>query len=231
VVADEYYMADRHPTCQNFRSGSARILADWLPLLPVDSVFCEVGAGKSIVAEQFMNRGLPLDRLWITDQSNRMLDYSRHFEAKGANLLVTDADKLPFTGDSVACVVSSLGDPYNLGAFWTEVARVLTSGGIAIFTLPSYDWARHYRGLDTSQSFREAEFELIDGRRVFLPSFIHPESRQRELINQHGLRVIEVRDVAIEDLQGQALSPKLGLERGPNGAVVTGYLLQKPMQA
>jgi ubiquinone/menaquinone biosynthesis C-methylase UbiE len=95
-------MADRHPTCQNFRSGSARILADWLPLLPVDSVFCEVGAGKSIVAEQFMNRGLPLDRLWITDQSNRMLDYSRHFEAKGANLLVTDADKLPFTGDSVA---------------------------------------------------------------------------------------------------------------------------------
>src|ERR1017187_194649 len=91
VVADEYYIPSRHPTCKNFRTGSLMIIAPWL--LPAQSdVACEVGAGKSIVAELLLTSGRSLNRLLLTDESARTLEYSRQFEAAGATLKVSGAD-------------------------------------------------------------------------------------------------------------------------------------------
>jgi len=206
---------------------SSRIIASWLPPVEPDSMFCEVGAGKSIVAELFSKRALPLNRLSITDQSAHMLEYSREFEAQGASLRVADADKLPLDDATVSCIISSLGDPYNCRAFWVEASRVLRPAGIAIFTVPSYEWARHFRGPEAAPGFHEAEFELIDGRRVSLPSFIYSAAEQTALISGQGLKVLTSRDITIGDLEGEKLSPKLAPDRGPGGPVVTGYLIQK----
>lgn len=188
---------------------------------------CEVGAGKSLAAEYLLKNKLPLQNLLITDESACMLEYSRPFSGDGALLKVAPADHIPLQSDCVDWLISSLGDPYNTDAFWTEVARILKAGGRAIFTIPAYEWAKHFRRDEKDQIFENAEFELMDGRHVFLPSFIYPQHVQEERIRSAGLAVVEIRQTTIGDLNGEKLSPKLGFNRGRMGPVVTGYLLQK----
>lgn len=229
VVADEYYIPTRHPTCNNFRSGSAMIIADWFLHLPVDAKVCEVGAGKSVVAQDLLAQGRSLAHLLITDESAPMLDYSRQFEVQGATLMVANAERLPVASGSIDWLVSSLGDPYNTLGFWSEAFRVLKPAGTAIFTTPAYDWAKCFRQ-ETENShatFTEAEFELVNGQKICLPSFIYPETDQRSLVEESGLTVRQVRHISIADLQGEVLSPKLCLQRGSTAAVVTGFLVRK----
>lgn len=227
MVADEYYITSRHPTCDNFRTASKAIIASWLCAELQGCEICEVGAGKSVVAEQLLEIGQPLRHLLITDESRRMLAYSEQFEDLGATVRVADATQLPIASASIDLLISSLGDPYNLPAFWAEVARVLRAGGNAIFTTPAYAWAKHFRTKST-QTFAQAEFELLDGSKVLLPSFIYLDYEQRELIRKAGLEVIDTTNITIRDLQGERMSPKLGLDRGPDGEVVSGYLIEKP---
>lgn len=223
VIAEEYYIPSRHPTCDNFRAASKMIIAAWLNDVPEEASICEVGAGKSVVAECLMEIGAPLRHLLITDQSARMLKYSAQFLQFGASLKEADATHLPLAAESMDYLISSLGDPYNLPVFWAEVARVLSSIGKAIFTTPAYSWAKHFRA--DEQAFKEAEFELIDGSKVHLPSFIYSDCEQRNMIRAAGLNIIEVHHILIRDLEGKSLSPKLGLDRGQNGEVVSGYLI------
>jgi len=226
VVAEEYYIRSRHPTCDNFRAASKMIIATWLNKIPKGVSICEVGAGRSVVAEHLIEIGVPLHNLLITDQSARMLKYSAQLLQFGAFVKEADAAHLPIPVESVDYLISSLGDPYNLPVFWTEVARVLTSTGKAIFTTPAYKWARHFRA-NTEQTFKNAEFELIDGSRVLLPSFIYSDCEQQNMIRAAGLKVIATRHILIRDLEGESLSPKLGLDRGQDGEVVSGYLIGK----
>jgi SAM-dependent methyltransferase len=233
VVADEYYILSRHPTCSNFRTGSTMIIAPWLLRMAVETTACEVGAGKSIVAELLLNNGRSLHKLLITDESARMLEYSRQFEAAGATLKVASAERLPAISGSIDWMVASLGDPYNNSGFWAEASRILKPGGAALFTTPAYDWAKCFRreGESSSAAFNEAEFELMNGRRVRLPSFIYSEEDQLSLVEKSGLIVREVIHITIADLKGEVLSPKLCLYRGSAGPVVTGFLTQKPWPA
>jgi SAM-dependent methyltransferase len=205
------------------------ILDRWMWPTPTGSTTCEVGAGKSLVAELRIKHGRSLKQLLITDQSSKMLEYSRQFEVAGATLRVATAGDLPLPSDSIEWLVASLGDPYNTETFWTETVRVLKRGGKAVFTTPAYDWAKCFRDVnDNDAGFKEAEFELIDGRRVRLPSFIYSEENQVDLVEKHGLIVNEVCHVTIADLKAEPLSPKLCLQRGPAGSVVSGFLITKP---
>lgn len=228
VVAGEYYDPARHPTCSNFRNASDLIIGPWLRQLPEGASICEVGAGKSLVAELLVNNQRRLDQLLLTDESAAMLRYSQSFEATGAKLTVANAERLPLASGSIDCVVSSLGDPYNTSGFWMETSRVLKPGGKVFFTSPAYDWAASFRNNADTANFAEAEFELVDGRRVSLPSLIYPEGQQQKLIESTGLTVCDIQQVTLRHLQSGKLSPKLRLDRGLEAAVVTGYLVQKP---
>ncbi len=188
---------------------------------------CEVGAGMSMAAEQLLRNGRSLDRLMITDQSARMIQYSLPFREKGAMLAVADAEKLPFKDDQFDCLVSSVGDPYNKPDFWREVARVLKPQGSVLFTVPAYAWAECFRKEVGGASYAKAEFELLDGRRVLLPSYIYPEAMQEGMIQKSGMIVIERRRVTIGDIRDDNLSPKLCVNRGAEGEIVTGYLICK----
>lgn len=227
MVAEEYYIPSQHPTCDNFRAASKMIIAAWLKDVSEGAKICEVGAGKSVVAEHLLEHGIPLSHLLITDQSARMLKYSAEFSQFGASLKEADATHLPIAADSVDWLISSLGDPYNLPKFWTEAARVLRSARKAIFTTPAYTWAKHFRA-DGGKSFKEAEFQLIDGSKVLLPSFIYSDCEQQNLIQTAGLKIISMRHILIRDLEGKKLSHKLGLDRGQAGEVVSGYFIEKP---
>jgi SAM-dependent methyltransferase len=227
LVASEYYDSGRHPTCANFREASRILLREWrLPLVSSRRV-CEIGAGKSITAEIFSEENRPLDGLTLVDESPSMLAYSKHWTQEGANLKLGAASHLPFATEEVDVVVSCLGDPYNGVSFWREVSRILRHEGLCLFTTPSHDWATSFRK-QTNSDPESAQFELLDGTRVLLPSFILHDSDQVALIQSCELEVCKVAHISVRDLSGHRLSPKLLLSRGQDASVVAGYLISKP---
>lgn len=115
------------------------IMGQWMLHTSTESNACEVGAGKSLAAELLIRHGRSLKHLLITDESAKMLEYSRQYEKAGATLSVANAERLPVLSGSMGCIVASLGDPYNTDEFWTETFRVLARGGQAVFTTPAYD--------------------------------------------------------------------------------------------
>ena len=228
-MAGEYYDATRHPTCANFAEGSRLLLRKWLGVaMSTREWICEVGAGRSLLAELCSTLGHPLHHALLTDLSYSMLSYSLRWKELGATLAIADARCLPFASDSLSVLVSSLGDPYNYFEFWHEVFRVLKPGGTVQFTMPSHAWAASYRSASGATAMA-ADFETADGRVVRVPSVIYPEEKQRELIQGCGLAVVEVGEVRISQLTSPAISPKLLVrKRGVEASVVTGYLITKP---
>jgi ubiquinone/menaquinone biosynthesis C-methylase UbiE len=228
IVAGEYYDALRHPTCKNLRDASLQILRHVLDGRFWPGLACEVGAGASLLAEVWLEIYGGAERLILTDASEAMLTYSRRFIPAGARLAVAQAEALPLPDRSVGLVASMLGDSYNRPAFWSEVSRVLEAGGCAIFTGPSYEWARKFRTTHQQESDDWAYFQLRE-RGVYVPSLILREDKQRILIERHGLLVREVVSVGIE-MVAPPLSPKLTV-LGPGRPAVTGYIIEKPQQA
>lgn len=227
-VADEYYDSERHPTCLNFRQASKLVLPFLLPKSQLaDNWICEIGAGRSLIAEYLRSLDSPIDRVILTDSSSRMLRYSESFALCGAKLLVGDAQAIPLKEETCGLVLSFLGDPYNTTDFWSEVVRVLKPEGRALFTTPSHEWAVRFRRTQSPEHFQSAEFELADGRWLRLPSLIYPVEAQRQMIELSGLRVLEVREIRLGDLPRASISPKLLLDRGSNISVITAFSLEK----
>lgn len=227
-IASEYYDSMRHPTCANFREASSLLIDKWLRIIqPGGGVFCEVGAGDSLLAELLSSSGVAARELIITDSSLAMLSYSKRWSSTSTHLVLSDAMNLPFSDHSVDLLVSSLGDPYNLPEFWDEVYRVLTPGSIALFTTPAYSWARVFR-TKSHRDFTAAQFDLLDGGSIDLPSWINPVREQIEIIEKSGLKVVETSTVSISEIGSNHLSPKLMIERGPGAEVVEGYMTTRP---
>jgi SAM-dependent methyltransferase len=224
LVAREYYDPERHPTCANFREASRIIFQRLLGLVSDHLSVCEVGAGKSLLAELVAGTNGNLGSLILVDESPSMLRYSEAWRNLGVKLRVASAFALPFATATFDVLVSCLGDPYNSIAFWQEAHRVLKPHGKCLFTTPSWEWARAFRDVTDAVSMHSSAFELADGSRISLPSHIYPEQDQIEIMKSAGLAVSAVSHVSIADLAGQKLSPKLVLTRGTDVDVVTGYV-------
>lgn len=216
-LAAEYYDRTRHPTCANFRNGSIWILEQWLTeAWPASGWICETGAGRSVVSEVAARRGLDRGKLILLDSVPAMLeptDDQSHF-------LIADALKLPFCDNALELLVSSLGDPYNVPDFWSEATRVLKPGGSVLFTTPSMPWSLAFRA-DEDDMRQSAEFELIGGRVVSVPSFILSEEDQSALMRSSGVLIDDIRSATASELDASRLSPKL--ECVGQGPIVTGY--------
>jgi ubiquinone/menaquinone biosynthesis C-methylase UbiE len=224
AVAAEYYDATRHPTCANFRAASQILLTRWSSVFEGYPEICEVGAGKSLVAESLSTKQPRLENLMLTDESVTMLNYSKPFVIRGARLNVARAENLPVRPRSIDVLVSCLGDPYNGFRFWREVARVLSPKGRVLFTSPSYEWALAYRGQSNNTVPGFAEFELVDGTRMELPSYILSQDQQIRLLRECGIAVIERLTVRADELGDQFLSRKLLIPGNSGLPVVWGCL-------
>jgi SAM-dependent methyltransferase len=167
-----------------------------------------------------------MDNLLITDSSASMLAYSAKWRSRRARLAVADASRLPVPSDSVELLVASLGDPYNEAAFWSEACRVLAPGGRLVFTTPSHEWAWAFRQGDAASE--TAEFELSDGRRICVPSVIHPIAEQTSMIAAAGMIVARVTDVTLGDIDSARMSPKLLPQRSKSASCLTAFDVFKP---
>ena len=226
-IASEYYDPLRHPTCANFREASAQLLKRWLRRAAHEAGWvCEVGAGKSLLAELLAAEGLTAADLILTDASPSMLAHSRRAAGGKTHLLLCDATALPFGSGRLYALVSSLGDPYNIPRFWAEASRVLRPGGAVLFTTPAYEWATAFRDATNSRAV-SAEFELFSGERISVPSWIYARDEQVRMIEQGGLVVEDYAHVAISQITMTPLSRKLLADRGPDATVVEGYLATK----
>jgi ubiquinone/menaquinone biosynthesis C-methylase UbiE len=225
VLAAEYYDGLLHPTCANFRTGSLKLLTQWLPAKTRARGIIEVGAGSSVVAEQFGNRGQSLSALVITDKCESMLRHSGTFRNLGACLAIADATMLPFRSNAFQCLVSSLGDAYNVKEFWSEASRVVEPGGAVLYTGPSYEWAMGYRTA-CQEALDVAEFRTKTGSTLAVPSLVLSEREQRQLIHAAGLVIHDVKHISADFFSKP--SPKLRFIEGDSKYVVTGYLAIKP---
>jgi SAM-dependent methyltransferase len=225
VLASEYYDSDLHPTCSNFRRGSLLLFSRWIVDGRQD--LCDVGCGKSVLAEIVWSHSWQPRSLLLTDSSPAMLEHSRGWEGLGAKLMIAQADALPLPDSSVDLLVASLGDPYNEDQFWLEARRVLRNDGYVAFSTPSPEWASSFRGGFGKAESNRAEFVLADGRKTWIPSIIRPELMQRQLIEGAGLNVEDVKHVSIQELSGERLSPKLSVLHSPSSPVVSGFLARK----
>jgi SAM-dependent methyltransferase len=221
-IAAEYYDAIRHPTSANFRQASALVLAEVLPgRVGPDSNVAEVGCGDSLLMEVLADRGLEVGRATLTDSSPTMLSYSEHWRGPGVHLVLADAEHLPFADESQDLVVSVLGDPYNTEPFWQELGRTLAVGGHAVYTTPSFEWSRGFRG-----EAEQAVFDRRDDEDMAVSSIVLPPDEQEARIERAGLALRQRIDVPLRSITGQ-ISPKLGVLRNPDAAVVTGYVAEK----
>jgi len=227
MLALEYYDSMRHPTCANFRQASFFLLRNWLRhFLLTNELICEVGPAKSLVAELLSQQGCVLDNIILADSSPTMLSYSSHWYHQGVSPILGDAESLPIASGTIAVLVSSLGDPYNNYRFWKEADRVLKRDGFVIFTTPSYEWTSSYRG-DNKDAFTSAEFELLDGSYISVPSLVYPVDEQIRLIESSGFALEEVSHIPISALEQVTLSPKIQITQGNDLTVVSGYCAKK----
>jgi SAM-dependent methyltransferase len=228
-IASEYYDRTRHPTCANFREASAIILRVWLQRHSVErGQVWEVGAGNSLLTELLVELEEEPRKVIISDPSPSMLEFSKKWVNQGARLSLNRAEMIPVASSNLSMLVSSLGDAYNEPAFWDEANRSLCPGGLLFFTTPAYEWAEAFRSQNGQGETIGAEFELKDGRKILVPSWIHPVEQQVELIKNSGLEILEVVQVPRSALESEHLSPKLFIGHGDNINILTGYLCVKP---
>jgi SAM-dependent methyltransferase len=182
----------------------------------------------SILAEILAPKLKRMDRLMLVDESPTMLAYSAQFAKLGAQLVLADVSKgIPMDAEAVDVAVASLGDPYNLDGFWSEVRRIVRPGGRILYTTPSHEWAGAFRKTDRCR-LQGAQFALVNGETVCVPSYIYPRDQQKKLIARHGLVVERVANVSSSELAETRLSSKLLVLGKPNASIVTGYLVSRP---
>jgi SAM-dependent methyltransferase len=219
AVAAEYYDEVFHPTCRNFRDASKMFVRASLGAHPLSGLTLEVGAGQSLLGELVDGASLEIERLLLLDRSIEMLSYSRRY-AGFSDLVVSDVCQLPFREKSISLIVAALGDPYNVDAFWLEVARCLTTGGRCLFTTPSYEWASSFRPSSANERHGAAYFELKNGERLYLPSVVKPRVDQEAMIRKAGMEVLEV-----SNLRRDMISPPHSRKILNCENVVTGYVV------
>lgn len=226
-VADEYYDPAVHPTCANFRSASKALLADLgiFEGISARSVL-ELGAGRSLVAEMMIERGVPLDRLVITDKYEEMLSHSKRFEMAGARLQVLDASNVYGGVEKFDLIVAVLADPYNTPALWKNLLRLSSKRGLIALTFPSYDWMKSYRLLKEHVESKYSVFQTREGSLLNLPSFIWPTEKVIKYGRSVDLILLKHLTFRVAHLSAGNISPKLLSSGDDQLPIVEGYLFQ-----
>jgi SAM-dependent methyltransferase len=225
IMADEYYNSKLHPTCANFREASYKLVYSWLKeITPDDDWFCEVGAGKSLLLEFLSETSQRRNHIMVTDASPSMLRYSEEFLDISADKVVSSAFDVPLPSNSVAVILSSLGDSYNISTFWQEARRLVRPLGWLIYTTPSYEWSSVFRSLEDQMV---AEFIIADNQHIKIPSWIYPKEEQIKRIEQNGFHVRETKEFRLSQLSGKNISSKLTCVTKGDYPIVQAYLAHK----
>lgn len=99
-----------------------------------DSRILEIGANK-IGADYLVERNA-LHCLTIAVDKQQQFNQLAAYARQGAQLVVAEADNLPFKAESMDFLLVNSLTPCNY--FWEEIYRLLAPTGCALFTIPAY---------------------------------------------------------------------------------------------
>lgn len=228
-LSEEYYDAERHPTCANFYSLSYRWIRKQLSSLPSHFNRClEIGAGYSIMAKLRSDGFDRVGWLAISDKSELMLNYSRGLAKFYDEALILDIEDTEnakrVCSKDYDLVVASLADPYNGPRLWQTLNQIMATNGRVVFTTPSYEWTTSFRKLEQAGKIDLAEFVSKSGDIIYLRSDVLSAAKQIELCYRHGFRLELLEQVYCDDIPVAELSWKLDRVRGLKMPALTGYM-------
>jgi SAM-dependent methyltransferase len=185
-IGKEYY-DDNHSTCRNFEEATENFIVDHPHILEgvnTSGTLLDIGSGKGM-AERYLGQ-IDGDIIQV-DASPTMIE-----QASGLRVRA-DALALPFHNESFDTVSAFLYDPFNIGEFYQELARVLKPDGVFIGTLPNFQWASNFRfARDLGHgSINATYFTLEDGNRVEEASHVQVAHESRYTFWRYGFDKVE----------------------------------------
>lgn len=200
-IAEEYYDKEMHPTCAAFDCASHHLLSGFVSALSMcGKTICDVGAGRSQVAQLLSGEFGSFGSLHLVDNCEKMLKWSQIFCLDNIERHLLDAAHIDALGIEFDYIFASLGDPYNTISFLASARKSLRSSGTLAFTTPSYEWAEMFRSSDNDEEINKALFVRSNGTRHFVASHIFPETYQLRIMEESGLRVREVKYFTVSQL-------------------------------
>jgi len=195
LLAREYYLADRHPTCANF-AALHELVRDMLrPWVLEGERYLEVGCGSGQLDLIAQN-----SEVVLTDVSEEMLSLARHrtegrVVCRRMNALEPDFPDRYFAG-----VAAFLADPYNTTRFYEAIRNVIKPTGFLAVTLPNHLWASTLR--------RRLGFPPEETRFIFrhkyelaVPSITRSPEGQVHVLNAAGFAVLQFKTLALESVE------------------------------
>lgn len=231
LVASEYYNSTLHPTSANLNAATLHGLLQLEDVFLYGNTYCEIGAGKSILAEVYCKDEW---QLILVDRSIEMLKYSLLSNGiSNTNKIVSfvqgDASSLAFKAESFDGVFGSLADPYNTTAFYSEAVRIIRPGGKLLFSVPDFQWSQRYRTFKGG-SHETIAYPISTGEIIRLSSHVYDYDEQVELLKSSGFDTVEILRVASSDcLPLEKVSPNILLNGNEDYHldIVTLYMANK----
>jgi len=228
-VSAEYYDARRHPTCANFTEASHLLfdifqdeIGNHLLSLIRSGDFLDVGCGRSVLAQELLSRNTHWRRLVLADDAPGMLAHSRVFCGESVELMLATGSALPLDDASIDVATAFMGDPFNTPETWRELARVIRPGGLALLTMPSFEWANTFRSTSLGERIGAALFVVEARDEIHLPSHVMSRPEQEKMVQSTGFTPVAYRNVRTTELKGP-LSAKLEA----SAHTAEGYLVRR----
>lgn len=201
-IANEYYDFEKHPTCGAFDELTTTFLESYFGALDIKKkTICEVGAGRSKVAQVLSSNLDHLSSICLMDSSAKMLDWSKLSVHPKIEYQISEASDMHRFGNKYDIIVANLGDPYNTLDFWQSVSKALASDGRCVFTTPSYRWSDSFRKSSSREIENRALFELADGSSYFVPSFVYDRANQEQMFQKASLKLISYQPLSVDMLK------------------------------
>lgn len=203
LIADEF-SDEKRITTANFHYLSAGFFRDEIALLalPGRSVL-DLGTGRGHLVPVLEESGA---HTFLVDLSSRMLSLIRC--RADTVKICSPASNLPFPGETIDLVVSSLADPFLHTPAIREINRVLKAQGTWVFTSPSRVWSdalRNSSGIPQGMT----RFVHSSGQEAEVYSFTYHDTELRELLTSCGYTVDRLVVAHGRQLAGQRISPAL----------------------
>jgi len=228
-VSAEYYDPQLHPTCANFTEASHllfgefwRDIARHLDSLGRPADFLDVGCGRSVLVQALIVRNVRRRRLVLADEAPGMLVHSDDFRGESVELIAASSATLPLFDASIDVATAFMGDPFNTPETWRELARVVRPGGLALLTVPSFEWASTFRTTSVGERVGAALFVVEARDEIHLPSHVMSRPEQEKMMQCTGFTPVAYREVRATELKGP-LSAKL--DAGAH--IAEGYLVRR----
>jgi len=112
--------------------------------------------------------------------------------------IVSSVRAIPIHSESVDYIISSLADPFFYPEALSEISRILNTGGLFIFSMPAYEWAKNIR---EPERLHKTVFVLPSGEEAEVFSFALPEVQIVAMLRNYGLH-----EVSLSTLTGRLLT-------------------------